>query len=122
MMPTSHRLTGRFFAVLLSLIFTSLTLWDAVAGAAPTDPKHNTPAPTLCQVSDTVFRADGTPAQGTVLLSWPSFTTAGGQAVTPGSLLVTLDSSGGFNACLAPNTGASPVGTYYRAIFKLDDC
>ncbi len=79
------------------------------------------PSPTLCDINDTVYRADGTPAQGTVLLSWPSFTTAGGQAVTPGSLLVTLDPSGGFNASVAPNTGASPVGTYYRAIFKLND-
>ena len=45
----------------------------------------------------------------------------GGQAVTPGSLLVTLDASGGFNASVAPNTGASPAGTYYKAIFKLND-
>ncbi len=79
------------------------------------------PSPTLCQINDTVYRADGTPAQGTVLLSWPSFTTAAGQTVTPGSLLVKLDDNGGFNASLAPNTGAIPAGTYYRAIFKLDD-
>ncbi len=79
------------------------------------------PAPTLCQISDTVYRADGSPAQGTVLLSWPAFTTAAGQAVSPGSLLVTLDVNGGFNASLAPNTGASPVGTFYKAIFRLSD-
>src|SRR5208283_3076759 len=63
--------------------------------------------PTLCQISDTVYRADGSPAQGTVLISWQAFTTAAGQSVTPGSLLVTLDEGGGFNASLAPNTGAS---------------
>jgi hypothetical protein len=85
-------------------------------------PKNQSaPAPTLCQIADTVYRADGTPAQGTALISWPAFTTAAGQAVASGSLTVTLDPSGGFNASLAPNTGASPVGTYYRAIFKLDD-
>jgi hypothetical protein len=78
-------------------------------------------SPTLCHITDTVYRADGTPAQGTALISWPAFTTAAGQAVTPGSLTVTLGPSGGFNASLAPNTGASPAGTYYRAIFKLDD-
>jgi hypothetical protein len=82
---------------------------------------QSAPAPTLCQITDTVYRADGTPAQGTALISWPAFTTAAGQAVAPGSLTVTLDASGGFNASLAPNTGASPAGTYYRAIFKLDD-
>jgi len=79
------------------------------------------PAPTLCQISDTVYRADGSPAQGTVLLTWQAFTTAAGQSVTPGSLLVTLDVNGGFNASVAPNTGASPAGTYYKAIFKLSD-
>jgi hypothetical protein len=79
------------------------------------------PGPTLCQISDTVYRADGSPAQGTMLLSWPAFTTAAGQAVSPGSLLVTLDANGGFNASLAPNTGASPVGTFYKAIFRLSD-
>src|SRR5208283_5399041 len=77
--------------------------------------------PTLCQISDTVYRADGSPAQGTVLISWQAFTTAAGQSVTPGSLLVTLDEGGGFNASLAPNTGASPAGSYYRALFKLND-
>src|SRR5208337_612504 len=60
--------------------------------------------PTLCQISDTVYRADGSPAQGTVLISWQAFTTAAGQSVTPGSLLVTLDAGGGFNASVAPNT------------------
>lgn len=34
--------------------------------------------PTLTTISDTVYRADGTPAQGTVLISWPSFQTLGG--------------------------------------------
>jgi hypothetical protein len=88
--------------------------------AAPTG-VTKAPSPTLCQISDTVYRADGSPAQGTVLLSWQAFTTAAGQAVTPGSLLVTLDANGGFNASVAPNTGASPAGTYYKAIFKLDE-
>ena len=94
----------------------------AAAGPSSQAPKPKAlQAPTLTQILDTVYRADGTPAQGSVLLSWPAFTTAGGQAVTPGSLVVQLDASGGFNASVAPNTGASPVGTYYRATFKLDD-
>src|SRR5271166_5240914 len=116
MMPTLNRLTGRFFTVLISLSLAILVPRAAFA-AGGTKPL----TPTLCQISDTVFRADGTPAQGTVLMSWPAFTTAAGQAVSPGSLLVTLDSSGGFNTSVAPNTGASPAGTYYKAIFKLDD-
>jgi len=115
MMPKIHRLTGRFFTVLISLSLAICLPRMAFAGGT------KSPSPTLCQISDTVYRADGSPAQGTVLISWQSFTTSAGQAVTPGSLLVTLDASGGFNASLAPNTGASPAGTYYKAIFKLDD-
>ncbi len=110
-MPTISRLTGRFFSAYLPIILAALLLPVAAIGQAPT----------LCQITDTVYRADGTPAQGTALISWPAFTTAAGQAVTPGSLTVTLSSSGGFSASLAPNTGASPAGTYYRTIFKLDD-
>ena len=110
-MPTISRLTGRFSSAHLPIILAALLLPVAAIGQAPT----------LCQITDTVYRADGTPAQGTALISWPAFTTAAGQAVTPGSRTVTLDPSGGFNASLAPNTGASPAGTYYRAIFKLDD-
>ena len=105
-MPTLSRLTGRFFSGLISLTL-AMPLPLAVAQGV----KHQSaPAPTLCQISDTVYRADGTPAQGTALISWPAFTTAAGQAVTSGSLTVTLDPSGGFNASLAPNTGASPGG------------
>ena len=114
MMPNIHRLTGRFFTVLISLSLAICLPRMAFAGGGGK-------GPTLCQISDTVYRADGSPAQGTVLISWESFTTSAGQAVTPGSLLVTLDSSGGFNASLAPNTGASPAGTYYKAIFKLNE-
>jgi hypothetical protein len=113
MMPKINRLSGRFFTVLISLSLVFCLPRAAFAGGAT--------GPTLCQISDTVYRADGSPAHGTVLLSWQAFTTSAGQAVSPGSLLVTLDSSGGFNASLAPNTGASPAGTYYKAIFKLDD-
>ena len=37
--------------------------------------------PALTTISDTVYRADGTAASGTVLISWPSFQTAVGDAV-----------------------------------------
>src|SRR4051794_30962278 len=32
--------------------------------------------PPTSTVSDTVYRADGTPASGTLLISWPAFTTS----------------------------------------------
>ncbi|MGA9354159.1 MAG: hypothetical protein WBV46_10755 [Terriglobales bacterium] len=74
----------------------------------------------LTTISDTVYRADGTPASGTALISWPSFQTAAGQAVTAGNLSITIE-AGAFLAQLAPNVGATPAGTYYVVVFQLDD-
>jgi hypothetical protein len=111
-MPNHRRLTGRFFSVLISLVFASLLPHSAAAFDQ---------GPTLCQVSDIVFRADGSPAQGTVVLLWPAFTTAAGQPIAAGSLAVVLGPQGQFNAGLAPNTGASPVGSYYKVTYKLSD-
>src|ERR1700691_248071 len=77
--------------------------------------------PALTTISDIVYRADGTPASGTVLISWPSFQTAEGDAVAAGNLSVALGPLGAFTAQLVPNVGASPAGTYYVVVFQLDD-
>jgi hypothetical protein len=72
-------------------------------------------------VQDTVYSANGTPAGGTVLVSWGSFTTAGGQTVPAGSTSVTLGAGGQLTIALAPNAGATPMGSYYTAVFHLTD-
>ena len=72
-------------------------------------------------ISDTVYQADGSAASGTVLVSWASFTTASGQSVPQGSTAVVLGSGGSMNVSLAPNVGSTPVGTYYTAVYHLDD-
>ncbi len=72
-------------------------------------------------VADTVYSANGTPAGGSVLVSWSAFTTAGGQAVPAGSTSVTIGAGGRLSILLAPNDGASPMGGYYTAIFHLSD-
>ena len=77
--------------------------------------------PALTTISDTVYRADGTAASGTVLISWPSFQSAGGDAVAAGNLSVTIGALGALTAQLVPNVGASPAGTYYVVVFQLDD-
>ena len=108
MMNTNRsRRAWRLFYCLISL---ALAL--SAAHAAP---------PVTTTVSDTVYRADGSPASGTLLLTWPAFTAADGSAVAAGSMSVTLGSAGAFNAGLVPNAGANPAGTYYKVVYKLDD-
>jgi hypothetical protein len=77
--------------------------------------------PALTTISGTVYRADGSAASGTVLISWPTFLSAEGDAVAAGNLAVTIGPLGAFTAQLVPNVGASPAGTYYAAVFQLDD-
>lgn len=72
-------------------------------------------------IQDTIYRADGTPAAGTVVVSWPSFTTAAGQAIAAGNTSVTLGANGALSLVLTPNAGATPAGSYYTAVLHLDD-
>lgn len=72
-------------------------------------------------VKDTVYRADGQPASGSVAVSWNAFTTSDGTAVPAGSTTVTIGTGGALNVSLAPNAGATPMGSYYTAVFHLND-
>ena len=70
-------------------------------------------------VSDTVYLADGTPASGTLILTWPAFVTSSGAAVAAGSTSVKLGANGALSIALAPNAGATPAGVYYTAVYQL---
>jgi hypothetical protein len=72
-------------------------------------------------VADTVYHADGTAAAGTVIINWPTFTTATGAVIQGGSQSTTLGTGGALSVSLAPNVGATPIGTYYTAVYHLDD-
>ena len=72
------------------------------------------------QVTDTIYRGDGTLANGTVLVSWQAFATALGQAVPSGSTSATI-TDGALSVQLVPNAGSTPMGTYYTAVYHLDD-
>ena len=75
----------------------------------------------MTTIQDTVYNADGTTASGTVLVSWPTFTTAAGQAVAAGNTSATIGANGSLTLALAPNANATPTGTYYTAVLHLDD-
>jgi hypothetical protein len=77
--------------------------------------------PATSTISDTVYRADGTLAGGTLLISWPTFSTAAGQSVAAGRKSVTLAPGGVLSVALVPNTGSTPAGTFYTVVYQLDD-
>ncbi|HXJ90785.1 MAG TPA: hypothetical protein VMS18_28505 [Candidatus Binatia bacterium] len=70
-------------------------------------------------VADTVYLADGTPASGNLIISWPSFVTTSGTAVASGSTAVTLGAKGALNVALVPNAGATPAGVYYSVVYQI---
>ncbi|HEY6445432.1 MAG TPA: hypothetical protein VIY53_03160 [Acidobacteriaceae bacterium] len=72
-------------------------------------------------VQGTIYRADGTAASGTVLISWRAFITAQNQAVAAGSLSAAIGANGFLSVNLMPNAGALPAGSYYTAVYHLSD-
>src|SRR5205814_605396 len=100
------RLQGRLFCLLLCVL----------AGLV-----SQAQSPVTTTVSDTVYRADGTPAAGTLLISWPAFTTASGQAVAAGTKSATLGAAGALSVALVPTASATPANTVYTVVYQLDD-
>jgi len=103
-----HRRRGRLFYCLVSLVLALGISRQAAAANTTT-------------VQDVIYRADGTPAAGTLVISWPAFTTADNSAVAAGSLSVAIAAQGAISVTLVPNAGGTPDGTYYKVIYKLDD-
>jgi hypothetical protein len=104
---SSNRLIRRFL-IFVGIAFAVGSSWAQVA-----------PVETLVQ--DTLYRADGKVAHGTLTIRWNSFTSSGGEAVAAGEMTVKTDANGGVAIPLIANTGSSPSGTYYRVFMKLDD-
>src|SRR5262249_25982447 len=72
-------------------------------------------------VNDVVYRADGSPAAGTLLISWPAFISGDGKPVAAGSMSLPVGAGGNVMLALTPNEGGNPSGTYYKVVLKLDD-
>jgi trimeric autotransporter adhesin len=76
---------------------------------------------TTTTVQDTVYHADGTTATGTILVTWPAFVTVSGKTVAAGNTTANIGPGGQVSLNLAPNVGATPAGSYYTAVYHLDD-
>src|SRR5690242_4893117 len=72
-------------------------------------------------VQDVIYRANGSTAAGTLLISWPSFRTAHNEYVAAGSATVSVDSTGAFSVALAPTANATPAGVQYRVVLQLNN-
>jgi hypothetical protein len=108
------RPTGRLFywVLAVAVVTASSTLVSAREGASAGKPTPQG-GPALTSVIDTVYMANGSPAQGVLVITWPAFVAANGTAVAPGSLNVTLGTNGALDVALTPNAGATPANTYY---------
>ncbi|HMD76544.1 MAG TPA: hypothetical protein VKG86_04130 [Terracidiphilus sp.] len=81
----------------------------------------NAQAVSTTTVQGTVYLANGAPGAGTLNVSWPAFTTANGQSVAAGHLMLTIAPDGFVSVNLAPNAGAIPAGLYYTAVYHMSD-
>ena len=81
----------------------------------------NAQAVSTTTVQGTVYLANGQAGTGTLVVSWPAFTTANGQAVAADSTTVAIAPDGFVSVNLAPNLGATPAGLYYTAVFYMSD-
>ena len=94
--------------ILIGVLLAALTVTGAAQVATTT-------------VADTIYHANGTAATGTVLISWPAFTTSSGDSIPSGSTSAVIAANGALDVPLIANAGATPVGSYYTAAFHLDD-
>ncbi len=111
---------GRRGFVKVCLAWTLMLGTAATAGVAG-GLAQTAAAPATTQVTGTIYEANGTAASGTVLISWPAFSTTSGVSVPSGSTSVTLGAGGLLSVQLVPNAGSTPMGSYYTAIYHLSD-
>jgi len=80
-------------------------------------------AQTLVQIADTLYNADGSTANGRMVISWDPFTTSDNATIDGGTISYTIPASGvdagKIDVSLAPNIGAIPSGTSYRVRYYL---
>ena len=115
MFDSGRRPMGRHFYWLLVMVTMVTGCRLTASGAAPVP--QNGPASTT--VADTIYLADGSTAQGNLIIQWPAFVTASGTAVAGGTTSGALGAKGALRVALVPNAGANPAGVYYTVVYEL---
>src|SRR5580704_18896192 len=105
----AERASGFIRAVAVCVLWT--------IGAAMTAATTSAQGVSTTTVQGTVYLANGQPGTGTLIISWPGFTTAAGQAVAADSMTLAIAPDGFVSVNLAPNLGAMPAGEYYTAVY-----
>ena len=114
MFDAGRRPIGRLFYWWLAVLAIAVSVLAArKAGAVPQD------GPATTTITDTVYLADGSTAQGNLIITWPAFLTASGAAVAGGVKNVSLGTNGALSVGLVPNAGASPAGMYYTVVYQV---
>src|SRR5436309_274460 len=70
-----------------------------------------TGSPSLTAVRDVLYRADGTPLTGVVVISWPAFTAADGTVIAANTMNIAVR-NGSFRVNLVPTTNAQSAASY----------
>src|SRR5258708_11460707 len=108
MFDAGRRPIGRLLYWVLA-VATIVSCGRMVLGAEPV-PQSGPPTTT---VADTVYLADGTTAEGTLIITWPAFVTASGSAVAGGASHVTLGAHCRLHLAVGVNAGGNPAGMCY---------
>lgn len=114
MFDAGRRPIGRLFYWLVTVMMITGSGMRA-SGAAPVPQS----GPATTTIADTVYLADGSKAQGNLIITWPAFLTANGTAVAGGTTTASLGANGALSVALVPNAGATPVGVYYTVVYQL---
>jgi hypothetical protein len=113
MRDAGRRPVGRLCYWMAGMVAVCVMQIGASGTAVP--PQGGPPTTT---VTDTVYDATGNPANGTMIITWPAFSTAAGAQVAEGSTNAAI-TSGAFSVALVANAGATPTGVYYTVVFQL---
>jgi len=113
MFDAGGRPSGRLFYWCVTLALIAGSGVTALGAPVPQS------GPATTTIADTVYLADGSTAEGSLIITWPAFLTSGGSAVAGGATTTTLGANGALSVALVPNAGATPAGMYYTVVYQL---